>query len=438
MKLVMCTMEEFKAEIENNPLLKQLLEEQLKYFFPLWLQEKMKERTIHNMPEEDKNFLFQAIILQSISDSDVKKYAETEKFSEIKKMYADYLNGNINIFNSIQELFSNNVKKVYENAEKIFNKYKKDHLNDKKRKQIEELEKKGKYDIIDKIYKEHYENDEKLKVCTDALNVLLKIFDVKCFDAVKLKNNQSLIDKLVVAILRPDLLIPEDFEIVLNNENPVPGDWYIQRKLSVADYRELLQDAESTDFWKELYKDIKENILQKAKLPLLPIRKRESIIYSVFENIEKENCDVAMIILFPVIEGLLWELTSLINKTEKVFVKKDTFIDTNTATEFVTNRIREVVERTAVKKYLDPDFIQEFCNELYEERNPVLHGNTICSNDCENFTICFMKKIFALDYIIETFVEVQKNIVFKCLEESFTKDKIEELIESYKKVVPGV
>lgn len=435
----MCTIEVVKAEIEKSPFLKQLLEKQLECFFPLWIQSKIKERTISRMVDENKNFLFQTVILLNISDSDVNKYIETEKYKEIKEIYDEYLNGELIKFDTIHKLFLNNVKKVCNDANQLFIKYKKEHLKSNKvKKQVEDLEKKGQYSIINKIYSKYYKNDERLKQCTVALNVLLKTFDIRTFDVEKLKRNQSLIGKLIVTILRPDLLIPVDFTTVLNGEKLIPGDWYLKRKLSVAEYRDLIHDAESEGIWKKLYKETKESILLKAKLPLLPVRRRKNLIQSIFVNIEKHNYDSAMIIIFPIIEGLLWDFTSLVNKTESLYVKKDTFIDIDTAEEFVTNRIREVIGRTSVNKYLDQDFIAEFCNELYEERNPVLHGNMVCSEDCKDFAVCFIKKLFVLDYVMEVFVEVQKNIIFKNWDEMFSEDKIDGFIQHYETVVAGV
>ena len=91
-----------------------------------------------------------------------------------------------------------------------------------------------------------------------------------------------------------------------------------------------------------------------------------------------------------------------------------------------------------MNKYLDQDFIAEFCNELYEERNPVLHGNMVCSEDCKDFAVCFIKKLFVLDYVMEVFVEVQKNIIFKNWDEMFSEDKIDGFIQHYETVVAGV
>jgi hypothetical protein len=85
-----------------------------------------------------------------------------------------------------------------------------------------------------------------------------------------------------------------------------------------------------------------------------------------------------------------------------------------------------------VRKYLDEKFLHEFCDELYEERNPVLHGNMICFGECENNALCFVKKVFVLDYIIETIIDIYKRSLFNEWDEVFTPEKIESFLKLIK------
>ncbi|MBD5486019.1 MAG: hypothetical protein HDR18_10985 [Lachnospiraceae bacterium] len=149
-------------------------------------------------------------------------------------------------------------------------------------------------------------------------------------------------------------------------------------------------------------------------------------------NFQNKQYDSAMIIEFSVIEGLLWELSFEINKTEKVFVNNvSVMYDFKKEEEFQSTRIRDVIERTAVKKYLDQEFIKEFCEELYEERNPVLHGNCVCHYECKNQGVCFIQKLFVLDYLLNTIEEVYQNNLFDILDKNFDSNKINEFISLF-------
>lgn len=129
-----------------------------------------------------------------------------------------------------------------------------------------------------------------------------------------------------------------------------------------------------------------------------------------------------MLLVFSLIKGLLWMFANAVGAKETVFIKdkKGWVYDCEQEDEFQTNRIRDILERTAVKRYLNPVFVEEFCRELYEERNPVLHGGQDCNKEiCNHVEVCFLKKLFVLDYVLGKLEKLQEEQVYSMLDALF-------------------
>lgn len=107
--------------------------------------------------------------------------------------------------------------------------------------------------------------------------------------------------------------MPVYVDMILNQEEELPSSWYIYHKLTIPEYK---------------------NLLNKEKL---------NIIMASFQN---KQYDSAMIIAFSVIEGLLWEMSYEVSKREKVFVNSVSIMyDCKKKEEFQSTRIRDVIER---------------------------------------------------------------------------------------------
>ncbi len=66
--------------------------------------------------------------------------------------------------------------------------------------------------------------------------------------------------------------------------------------------------------------------------------------------------------------------------------------------------IGTLLKKSGFSKFFDLEFIRYFCDELYNERNPMLHGENFSQATMENAT----KKLATLEYlfsIMRTFME---------------------------------
>ncbi|EGK59178.1 hypothetical protein HMPREF9081_1748, partial [Centipeda periodontii DSM 2778] len=231
----------------------------------------------------------------------------------------------------------------------------------------------------------------------------------------------------------PSYLVIPELDMILDGREEITSQWYFSRKMSISDYKEFCEKIDSEDTWKKQYLCAKKSIEKNMEAPIPPIMERKEIIRELLGNISDNRLNSAMIVLFSLIEGLLWAFSYEVNQIEKVYVEQGVIHDHINNCDFESTRIRDVLQRSAVREYLDDDFLHEFCNELYEERNLVLHGNIICFDNCESNFVCLIQKIFVLDYILNSVIEVYEKILFKILDENFTEDRIQELLKPLEK-----
>jgi len=68
-------------------------------------------------------------------------------------------------------------------------------------------------------------------------------------------------------------------------------------------------------------------------------------------------------------------------------------------------KIRDLLSKTHLKNYLYDELIEYYVEEFFEERNPILHGNSI-DYDTE---VNSAKKIICLNNLINIFIEEITN-----------------------------
>ncbi|QSX00104.1 hypothetical protein [Haloterrigena alkaliphila] len=153
---------------------------------------------------------------------------------------------------------------------------------------------------------------------------------------------------------------------------------------------DALDDTVLTDPVTEEYLDA---VVEKAlKLPFF--QERSDFIEEAVDNHAAGRYASSICVLFPQIEAFTWVYAAFLD--EKGI--KDIFIDIDVSedgfwnfnprdydditvrnengNEMVINSIKQLVSQTALNQHLYSDVVEYFVNELFEERNPVLHGNT--------------------------------------------------------------
>lgn len=131
--------------------------------------------------------------------------------------------------------------------------------------------------------------------------------------------------------------------------------------------------------------------------------------------------------ILPLIEGILWEYSKYCHS---LGMRIYAHIDTNTIVEKSTRKeiedatIGTLLRKSAFGDLFDAHFIEYFCEELYSERNPVLHGKDIKFGSELNAA----KKMATLEYVIKNIEDtIQSRFLEKC-EEDFPKDILDRLV----------
>lgn len=433
----MFTIDDMKKELKENPKRKEILERQLEYYFPKWIWSKNKIEILNHLPNSYINFLFQCNLLISVTESGIEQSSESEDFQEIKKLFINIIDGQNELLDEVNQIYVKNVENVKTEYKKKISDFKYSVLPKDKRAQIDKLKESQQNDKAEVIIKTYNKYGKEVKRIESGYNTfvrLVELFNVYQFNSKALQLNKNLLPKLTLAVNSPEIFMPTYVNELLNHKEELTSNWYLERKLTISEYKKLINNKSSKEEWNNLFNRVSNDILNKANIPILPIIKRKDLLNSIICNFNNKYYDSALIIIFSVIEGLLWELSFEVNKKEQVFINpKDPkeMYDYKKKKGFQSTRIRDVIERTAVKNYLDEEFIKEFCEELYEERNPVLHGNMVCHYECKQQGICFMKKLFVLDYIMDTLEEIYSQNLFSEFDKIFDQDKINEFLKQF-------
>lgn len=130
---------------------------------------------------------------------------------------------------------------------------------------------------------------------------------------------------------------------------------------------------------------------ESLKLPFF--QDRSDFIEEAVENHKEGRYASSICVIFPQIEAFTWVYAAFLDEKdiEDIFINIDVSevgfwnfnprdYDDLTArndngNEMVVNSVKELVSQTALNQHLYSDVVEYFVDELFKERNPVLHGN---------------------------------------------------------------
>ncbi|QCS41487.1 hypothetical protein [Natrinema versiforme] len=131
-------------------------------------------------------------------------------------------------------------------------------------------------------------------------------------------------------------------------------------------------------------------VTESIKLPSL--REREEIISEVVENYKDGRYASVINLLYPQIEHIIWIYAAFLDEKKEVdiFIEvdyddfwrfnyrdhDDLEVQSQTGNCIEEPHIRDLVQNTPVSNHFNENVVEYFVNELFEKRNPILHGNT--------------------------------------------------------------
>lgn len=180
--------------------------------------------------------------------------------------------------------------------------------------------------------------------------------------------NQDTAELLTFAVLHPENGLPELEELSPHWET-YPLKWHV-RRLSMDRSRLLFQKhargEDLSDYFVKRYSLGSERIFSAINaLPGVPVlRERSASVHEAISAYDQGLYRAALCLSLTIIEGLLWDFASELHRK---------FGDLE-PTPSEARRIRDILQSHRMSTELDECFIRYFCDELYPERNPMLHG----------------------------------------------------------------
>lgn len=197
--------------------------------------------------------------------------------------------------------------------------------------------------------------------------------------------------------------------------------------LSIPQYRYLYEEYKKGCLHEEVIlnevkpKEYFDRFLEDSQV-LLFFRRRKRFVEQIIENHKAGRYASAINLILPLIESFLWVFASYIhkNRKQKIFKRlrlknfwefnrrsfKKLVLITKDGKEINNPKVRNLLSNTYLKDYLDGGVVEYFVEELFEERNPILHGNSI-DYDTE---LNSAKKIVCLNNLIKRATDEITNV----------------------------
>ncbi|SEW17262.1 hypothetical protein [Natrinema salifodinae] len=181
-------------------------------------------------------------------------------------------------------------------------------------------------------------------------------------------------------------------------------------------YRQFKNDALDDSVLTEPITEEYLNAIVDEALKLPFFQDRSDFIEEAAENHKEGRYASSICVLFPQIEAFTWVYAAFLDEKgiEEIFVDIDVSEDgfwnfnprdydeitayNENGNEMVVNSVKQLVSQTALNQHLYSDVVEYFANELFEERNPILHGN---SSDFNTEVNSAKKLIFFRNFVEE-------------------------------------
>jgi hypothetical protein len=383
-------------KVEEDPLLRDLMNAVHKRF---WIENELFDDNLSVALE-----LVQVIMLTSyVNNVELDHYLSTEEGQQIlDQVKADFEREEVS--DDLKERYHRNAAPVLDEIDEYIEEMRRELFGESYEEivEIEESDREDKEEILERLRDPILEDPEHEEL-TDRLSLLRKTRSrVESFpyDDSDLQSETATIDgdeyrihkHYALQILKPRLYTQlyrfeeeyEDFPLRWLTDLTIPQARALYQKYKQGDFDEsfVVDEVERDGYFDEVLEEV-------AKLP--PFREREDLMQEVVDNYRDERYASAINLILPQIEFLLWIYGAYLDQQagESIYLHADydSFWQFNprehddlslqsvNGGEIENPYIRDLVENTAVQDYLNEAIAEYFVEELYEERNPILHGN---------------------------------------------------------------
>lgn len=202
--------------------------------------------------------------------------------------------------------------------------------------------------------------------------------------------------------------------------------YYYKKGYDVAEY--FVQKYKKNDF-----KQIKELINSHYLFPpnSYILSSRVEIIDEIIKCYEQKYFASSVCTSLPIIEGILWEFSIYVQQREGgIYTDEDCKkIFSRNGNEISDVTIGQLLKHSKFSEIFDKYFINYFCDELYNERNPILHGKDLLNFTEQNAS----KKLATVEYLLCTINNYIKEFMMDNLEKQIPDEIKTSIMETLKK-----
>jgi hypothetical protein len=391
----------------------------------------IEESLFGENPEIAFDLVNTILLTSNVSKREVDYYIDNEE--ECSKIYdmvvSDFDSGEVS--EELRSIHEDNIEPVLSKIDDLIEARKKDIFGSKYEEiqEIKQSERDNKDDILQSI-KEPFKKDssnENLWNDIDYLNKEKK--RVKSFPYSKkdfeggvnaISGDERAIEKYyAVQIWNPELFtmvyrFEEDYEEFPLKwlSLPVPQIRLLYRRWQdtgevPGEY--LVKEVQSDGYLDELYTETQ-------KVPFF--KQREDILSEVIANYRDERYASVINLILPQIESFIWIYAAYLqeHKNEDIILNAsfDDFWSFNprdydelslkntSGKEMESPSVKDLISKTVVQNYINEEVVEYFVEELFVERNPILHGNVSDYHSEEEAS----KKIIFFNHLLEEVTEV--------------------------------
>jgi hypothetical protein len=385
-----------------------------------YLNSKQKDEAIKNLPQDEKLTIANVVMIMSFSEHNNNELLN-EEYKYILKLLEQSKEQKL-LLPEVIEIFDRNKKNTLKELSEIkqhlfesilgekLNQYNYLKLNNKDTEAVnlaqkcfswqKEKHKASKFKVLEKVIENL--NSHFITINEDILQV-------------KVDNDENLILKGLASIIEKPIRMSFHFLELDPKWYSFPLKWY-SNDLTQPELRTYFSEYKKGKNLDKYILGIVQSKLESIENRFdshffRSFRERTKIIKSAVKNYREEMYESSIYTLFPLLEGILWHFSFFYdycgNKIYEVVEGKKSLLTAN-GKYLQKFSVGDLLRNSNFNKFFDEKFVEYYCEELYNERNPLLHGREVKNlNKINN-----AKKLLTFDYLTDSmnsFLQIEYN-----------------------------
>lgn len=393
-----------------------------------YFKEKQKHKFIEKISNDEKRIMATAIMVLSFSEHEDEN-THNENYKHILDLLKQSQTTNT-ILPELSQIFDDNRKKATTEIETEKNALFEQIIGDKlpQYKHLTTNNLTDKAEVIEQLKQSCFKDKKNVDIVFRH-NTLEKIINSINFPYVELtadllkakidNSEETLLLGLASVIENPKRLSFHNAELEPEWKS-FPLKWFAH-KFTIPELRHLFnlhkQGKPLDGYIEKFVSDRMKEITTKFDSHFYPeFANRALVLHNCIHSFEHELYASSICTALPLIEGSIWAFAEYYNSVEKNLfteINNERYLVLTTGNNSKDYTVGDLLKKSNLTDFFDEHFINYYCDELYNERNPILHGKVV-----NNFNkLNCAKKIMTFDYMTDTMNSYIKEQHFKNMDE---------------------